>query len=113
MIEKSAEMSAHGNCVLTWAMRSQPAAIAEMIVVSEMGDAWSPKTPPEMTAAIARGRRVVVSASILAAIVMAIGIIIEKVPQLVPVEKAMMAERRKIPTGKRAGWRMALAKCEM
>ena len=57
----------------------------EIKVVSEIGEQWSPKTPPPSTAAIIR----YILASMLKPSGMAIDIMIAKVPQEVPVEKAM------------------------
>jgi len=61
-------------------MWSHPLAIDDMIVVSDIGDMWSPKIPPDMTEPTIRGRYILNSAPINRAI----GIIMEKVPQLVP-----------------------------
>jgi hypothetical protein len=66
-------------------MWSQPVAIEEMIVVSEIGETWSPKIPPETTAPIINA----IFMSNVPAKPKAMGIIIEKVPQDVPVEKAV------------------------
>ena len=72
-------------------MWSVAAAIEEIIVVSEIGEQWSPKTPPASDAATkgASGRLRVSAAGT------AIGSMIAKVPQLVPVEKAMPPETKK------------------
>ena len=70
----------------------------ERMVVSEMGEQWSPKIPPEMTAPIVSR----MLASIATAIGMAIGIMMENVPQLVPVAKAITAPSTKMMAGQRA-----------
>ena len=70
-----------------------------MMVVSEMGEAWSPKIPPDMTAAMTRG----MCKSIVAPKAKPIGIMMEKVPQLVPVENAVILATMKMSRGTRAG----------
>ena len=67
----------------------------EIIVVSEIGEEWSPNIPPEMTAAMTKG----ICRSIVAPKAKAIGIMIEKVPQLVPVENAVMLATKKLRSG--------------
>lgn len=69
------------------------------MVVSEMGEIWSPKIPPDMTAPIMRG----IGISNEAVNAKAIGIMIENVPQLVPVEKEVRAAIIKIRNGSRNG----------
>jgi len=80
-------------------MWSHPAAIEEMMVVSEIGEAWSPKIPPDMTAAITRG----MSSPIVAPNAKPMGIIMENVPQLVPVENAVILATKNMRTGMSAG----------
>ena len=46
MAEIAATYSAYGNCVETWLMCSQRAPADDMIVVSEIGEQWSPQTAP-------------------------------------------------------------------
>ena len=72
----------------TWSMWSEAEATEERTVVSEIGEQWSPKMPPASDAATkgASGRPSVDAAGT------AIGSMIAKVPQEVPVEKAMKAE---------------------
>ena len=66
-----------------------------MMVVSEMGEQWSPKTPPPKTAATIRPgwspMRLIIGT--------AIGIMMANVPQDVPVEKAMKQDIRKTRAG--------------
>ena len=69
-------------------MWSQADAIDETIVVSEIGEQWSPKTLPLKTEAIASG----IETSEKNAVGTAIGIIIANVPQLVPVENEITAD---------------------
>ena len=76
-------------------MWSQSADIEEMMVVSEMGEAWSPNIPPLITEAMISG----ICISIVAPIARAIGIIIENVPQLVPVENAVILDTQNIRSG--------------
>ncbi len=77
----------------------------EMMVVSEIGEQWSPKTPPPRTAAMIKpGWRPMI-------LIMgtAMGIMMAKVPQEVPVEKAMKQETRKTTAGMTPGLRVDLA----
>ena len=46
----AAAVIAYGPCVLTWSIWSEPDARDERIVVSEIGEQWSPKHPPPITA---------------------------------------------------------------
>ena len=64
--------------------------------------------PPDTTAPMVRR----IFASIATAIGMAIGIIIENVPQLVPVLKAMIAPRRKIIAGPKAPLTLSDKTCQ-
>ncbi|CUS93953.1 hypothetical protein JGI15_11041, partial [Candidatus Kryptonium thompsonii] len=75
------------------------------IVVSEIGEQWSPKTPPLKTLATTIGK----FESSAIAVGTAIGIIMAKVPQLVPVENEMKAEVTKTILGKSAGFINLLA----
>ena len=78
------------------------------MVVSEIGEAWSPNTAPPRTALI-EIREALSTASVAipffwarpTAIGITIGIMIAKVPQLVPVAKAIRAERRNTMAGTR------------
>ena len=69
-------------------MWSQADAIEETIVVSEIGEQWSPKTLPLRTAAIESAK----GEPAYKAVGTAIGIIIANVPQLVPVENEINAD---------------------
>jgi hypothetical protein len=82
-------------------MWSVAAAIEEMMVVSEIGEEWSPKTPPERAAATKgeTGRPSVIEAGTT------IGSMMAKVPQLVPVAKAMPDATRKTSGRKTTGGR--------
>ena len=68
------------------------------MVVSDRGEQWSPKIPLDTTAPMVSR----MLPSIATAIGMAIGIMMEKVPQLVPVQKAMMAPRRNTMAAQKA-----------
>ena len=46
----AAAAPARGSWVRTWSIRSQPVDMLERIVVSEIGEHWSPKTAPPSTA---------------------------------------------------------------
>lgn len=64
----------------TWVNKSQPEAIEDTAVVSEIGEQWSPKTPPPKIAAITSeggNPSVWINGT-------PIGISIAKVPQEVP-----------------------------
>ena len=74
----------------------QLAPVEDKIVVSEIGEQWSPNTAPANTADNI-GNIMVESLPI--AMSAAIGNIIPKVPQLVPVEKAVMPARINSTTG--------------
>jgi hypothetical protein len=67
----------------------------EMIVVSEIGEEWSPKIPPDITAAMTNG----ICRSMVAPNAKPIGIMIENVPQLVPVENAVRDATKKMSKG--------------
>ena len=49
-----AAVPAYGICVRTWSIRSAADPMEDMIVVSEIGEQWSPKIAPHVTAAIVR-----------------------------------------------------------
>lgn len=85
-------------------MWSAAEAIEEMIVVSDIGEQWSPKTPPPKTAAMINpGWR-----PIMLIIGTAMGIMMAKVPHEVPVEKAIKQETRKTTAGIIPGLRVDL-----
>jgi len=95
--EIAADINAYGNCVITWSIWLDPAPVDERIVVSEIGEQWSPKTAPAKTAANA-GSRMLISEA--AAISPAIGSRIPNDPHDVPVEKAMIPATRNRRNGK-------------
>ena len=74
----------------------QPAPTEHKIVVSEIGEAWSPKIAPAKRAPIigtkSSGASVIARGTV-------IGIMIAKVPQEVPVEKLVRQETKKIRAG--------------
>lgn len=80
---------------MTCASKSHLAPFADKIVVSEIGEQWSPKSPPDSTEAIAR----CIGAFKATAAGTAIVIIMEKVPQELPVEKEIIALAMKMITG--------------
>ena len=76
-------------------INEHPEAIEERIVVSDIGEQWSPNTPPPSTAATTSGAetgspRVAKSATSG----IASGIMMAKVPQLVPVENAISPDTK-------------------
>ena len=70
-----------------------------MIVVSDIGEQWSPQTAPAIHAEMA----IIISSFDKSALntLTTIGIRIPKVPQLVPVAKARNTDTRKIRAGRR------------
>ena len=66
-----------------------------MIVVSEMGEQWSPQTAPARQAEMP----IIRSSGLFAKTGRTMGIRMPKVPQLVPVEKARPRATRKITAG--------------
>ena len=69
MVEITNTVSAYGSCVSTWLMWLQPAPAEAMMVVSEIGEQWSPHTPPamqaEITGIIISGRDAVIALSLI------------------------------------------------
>ena len=49
-VATTAAIAAYGICVTTWSIWLHPAPVADKIVVSEIGDVWSPNTAPASTA---------------------------------------------------------------
>ena len=89
-------MSAYGICVDTWSMCLHWAPADARIVVSEIGEIWSPHTAPDSTAAT-----LTTSMELsLPKIATAMGIRIPKVPQEVPVAKASPNAIRKNAAGR-------------
>ena len=80
-------------------MCSVPEAIEATTVVSLIGDAWSPKTAPEIAAPSSKG----IAKSSVVAIGTTIGIMIANVPQLEPTEKAIKAETIKMSGASNTG----------
>ena len=76
----------------------QPAPALERMVVSEMGEQWSPKTEP---AKVAERQTVMISGLIACATGTTIGIKIPKVPQAVPVEKLKKPATIKMNAGRK------------
>src|SRR5690625_6785174 len=86
----SAPTKAYGNWVETWVATAQAAPVLDRMVVSEIGELWSPHTEPARTApklaikkASPPGTAFIMSP--------ARGIKIPKAPQEVPVAKAIRA----------------------
>ena len=78
-------------------MWSQPAPADDRIVVSDIGEQWSPNTEPENIAASIIVKKCMWSVCIRIGTI--IGIKIPKVPQAVPVEKDKKAPTAKIIAG--------------
>ena len=80
------------------------------MVVSEIGEQWSPKTAPASTELITPFRMMVMSALESAASMPSVlasgitrGIMMAMVPQLVPVAKLTMAAMMNVRTGSQCG----------
>ena len=81
----------------TWFMWSQRAPAEDIMVVSEMGEQWSPQTEPARQADIPIIPRVLPTGKMLTTM----GIRIPKVPQEVPVAKEIPQATRKIIAGRK------------
>ena len=57
----TAVVAAYGIWVFTWSIWSEALAMDDIIVVSDIGEQWSPKTAPVITAPIVAYRMVPVS----------------------------------------------------
>lgn len=97
--EAEATVKEYGIWVETWEMWSQPEPAEDKIVVSEIGEQWSPKTEPEKIAPKIKGKYS--SSFIFIIIGTKIGKSIPKVPQAVPVEKARKPATIKTIDGKK------------
>ena len=95
----AALINAYGNCVRTWSIWLLLAPVDERIVVSEIGEQWSPNTAPANTAASAGNSN---SMSVTTAICAAIGNRSPNVPQEVPVANAVKPATKKIIIGNHA-----------
>ena len=98
-IDTPAHIAAYGIWVFTWSMMSQPEVAQDIIVVSDIGEQWSPKMePPKIAPA---------TSSILSPMFIAIGRqmtdIIAIVPIEVPVAKDRSMHSRKLSIGSSAG----------
>ena len=82
----------------TCAAWSHPVPVLDKIVVSEIGEQWSPHVAPDKTAALAAKASVVVGSS-WRANGMANGIMMDMVPKLVPVANAIAALMAKTSVG--------------
>ena len=80
---------------------SQPVVAQVMMVVSEMGDAWSPKMEPPNIAPATRGMLMPISNAMGSARTAMMAM----VPMEVPVAKEISSAIRKVRAGSRAGFR--------
>ena len=90
----SPQSPAYGICVFTWSIWSLADAIEETTEESDIGEQWSPKTPPPNEAAIPIEGSIPISLDKGTAI----AIIIANVPHEVPVEndiKQLVINKRK------------------
>ena len=95
--EIAATVIVYGICVDTWFMWSHTAPADDIIVVSEIGEQWSPHTAPARQADIP----IIISSESPGKIAVTIGIKIPNVPQDVPVEKARKQATRNIIAGRK------------
>ena len=89
---------AYGSWVLTWFMWLHCAPALDMMVVSDIGEQWSPHTAPAMHAET----QTTPIGSVSGKIPRVIGMRIPKVPQLVPVAKARKHPMRNTIAGRNA-----------
>ena len=90
-----ATVTAYGSWVVTWFRCSHCAPAEAMMVVSEIGEQWSPQTAPAQHAEMPMMSRLL-SAGKTA---VTIGIRMPNVPQLVPEAKARMQATTKMTAG--------------
>ena len=95
--EIPATVIAYGICVETCVIWSHCAPADDIIVVSEIGEQWSPQTAPARQADIP----IIISSESPGKIAVTIGIKIPNVPHDVPVENARKQATRKIIAGKK------------
>lgn len=95
--EMAAAVRAYGNCVNTWSMWLHPAPVDERIVVSEIGEQWSPNTAPANTEAMTGSN---IDTSVVATICPAIGNKIPNEPHDVPVANAINPAKTNTIKGK-------------
>src|SRR3989338_7044159 len=98
MAATAATASAYGSCVRTWSIWSEADPIDERIVVSEIGEQWSPNTAPLMTedivAIMSASYPAAPGSATAASIGQAMGNTMPMVPYEVPVEKEIVHETR-------------------
>ena len=87
----------------------QCAPVEERMVVSEIGEQWSPNTAPAMTADM---QGIISEGSTLTAMAAAIGNMMPNVPQLVPVAKAITPASMNKITGRKPAWILPATKVE-
>lgn len=90
-------VNTYGNWVETWLRWSHWAPALDMMVVSEMGEQWSPATAPARQADML----MYMSGPAGSKVLTTMGIRMPKVAQEVPVEKASMAATTKMTAGRK------------
>ena len=93
---------AYGICVRTCSICGQPVAVDDNIVVSEIGEQWSPQIAPSSTAA-KHAKTIRLSPDIVAESGAAIGSTRAIVAHDEPVENATSPDRIKIINGRTVG----------
>ena len=94
--QQPATTNVYGICEDTCSIWLQPAPVEDKIVVSEIGEQWSPNTEPARVAARAT---LTSSGATELQIMVTIGIRIPKVPQEVPMAKASPPATRNTTAG--------------
>lgn len=98
--QAKATVNAYGICVVTCSIWSQSAPVEERMVVSDIGEQWSPNTLPPKVAANDIVIKSGVSEREGSHIRITMGTRIPNVPQAVPMEKDRNAATIKIITGR-------------
>ena len=101
--DTAATVRAYGNCVETWLTWLHWAPAEAIMVVSEMGEQWSPQTAPAIQAETATMVKV---PSVAPNTLSTMGIRIPKVPHEVPVENAIKLATMNMMTGIKLGFRL-------
>ena len=87
-----------------WSMWSEPAARDDRIVVSDIGEQWSPNVPPPRIAPTVQSNTVSISPPVIVnAKGIAIGVMIANVPHEEPVKKEINAHVKNVTVTSKAG----------
>ena len=105
--QMTATVVPYGICVSKWSIWSHADPMDARIVVSEIGETWSPYNPPPMIAAVTNGSDTPKEIAIGSPI----GIKIAMVPHDVPVARDMIAPIMNKRKGNNAGFSSPLEIC--